>query len=141
MDNSFLSRYHYTKYKNFLKRRYLIRHWIPMFIGTPCIKTEQCRLESFWIRTGPTPSTDLRRTDTLHQPTGAWPYPIHDSVSTLMAHPDFFTVPDQSSIIGLFDLPNFFSLVWENRQWKQTMKTDNENSLWKQAMKTGNENR
>ena len=28
---------HYTKSKNYLKRRYRIRHWIPMFIGTPCI--------------------------------------------------------------------------------------------------------
>ena len=36
-DYSFLSRYHYTKLKNYLKRRYRIRHWIPMFIGTPCI--------------------------------------------------------------------------------------------------------
>ena len=35
-DYSFRSRYHYTKLKNYLKRRYLIRHWIPMFIGTPC---------------------------------------------------------------------------------------------------------
>ena len=34
-DYSFLSRYHYTKSKNYLKRRYWIRHWIPMFIGTP----------------------------------------------------------------------------------------------------------
>ena len=33
---SFLSRYHYTKSKNYLKRRYRIRHWIPMLIGTPC---------------------------------------------------------------------------------------------------------
>ena len=33
---SFLSRYHYTKSKNYLKRRYRIRHWIPMFFGTPC---------------------------------------------------------------------------------------------------------
>jgi len=32
-DYSFLSRYYYTKSKNYLKRRY---HWIPMFIGTPC---------------------------------------------------------------------------------------------------------
>jgi len=31
-----LSRYHYTKSKNYIKRRYRIRHWIPMFIGTPC---------------------------------------------------------------------------------------------------------
>ena len=30
------SRYHYTKSKNHLKRRYRIRHRIPMFIGTPC---------------------------------------------------------------------------------------------------------
>ena len=30
------SRYHYSKSKNYLKRRYRIRHWIPMFIGTPC---------------------------------------------------------------------------------------------------------
>ena len=35
-DYSFLSRYHYTKSKNYLKRLYWIRHWIPMFIGTPC---------------------------------------------------------------------------------------------------------
>ena len=35
-DYSFLSRYHYTKSKNYLKRRYRIRHWIPMFFGTPC---------------------------------------------------------------------------------------------------------
>ena len=35
---SFLSRYHYTKSKNYLKRRYRIRQWIPMFIRTPCIK-------------------------------------------------------------------------------------------------------
>ena len=26
----------YTKSKNYLKRQYWIRHWIPMFIGTPC---------------------------------------------------------------------------------------------------------
>ena len=37
-DYSFLSRYHYTKSKNYLKRRYRIRHWIPMFFGTPCTK-------------------------------------------------------------------------------------------------------
>jgi len=36
-DYSFLRRYHYTKSKNYFKRRYRIRHWIPMFIGTPCI--------------------------------------------------------------------------------------------------------
>ena len=36
-DYSFLSRYHYTKSKNYLKRRYRIRHWILMFIWTPCI--------------------------------------------------------------------------------------------------------
>ena len=35
-DYSFLSRYHYTKSKNCLKRRYRIRHWIPMFIGALC---------------------------------------------------------------------------------------------------------
>ena len=35
-DYSFLWRYHYTKSKNYLKRRYRIRHWIPMFFGTPC---------------------------------------------------------------------------------------------------------
>ena len=29
--------YIYTKSKNYLKRLYRIRHWIPMFIGTPCI--------------------------------------------------------------------------------------------------------
>ena len=36
-DYSFLCRYHYTKSKNYLKRRYRIRHWIPMFFGTPCM--------------------------------------------------------------------------------------------------------
>ena len=35
-DYSFLSRYHYTKSKNYLKRRYQICHSIPMFIKTPC---------------------------------------------------------------------------------------------------------
>ena len=34
-EYSFLSRYHHTKSKNYLKSRYRIRHWIPMFIGTP----------------------------------------------------------------------------------------------------------
>ena len=34
-DYSFLRRYHYTKSKNCLKRRYRIRHLIPMIIGTP----------------------------------------------------------------------------------------------------------
>jgi len=34
-DYSFLSRYHYTKSKNYLKRRYRNRHSIPMFFGTP----------------------------------------------------------------------------------------------------------
>ena len=37
-DYSFLSGYHFTKSKNYLKRRYRIRHWNPMFIGTPCMK-------------------------------------------------------------------------------------------------------
>ena len=32
---SFRSSYRYTKIKNYLKRLYRIRHWIPMFIGTP----------------------------------------------------------------------------------------------------------
>ena len=36
-DYSFLSKHHFTKSKNYLKRRYRIRHWIPMFFGTPCI--------------------------------------------------------------------------------------------------------
>ena len=36
-DYSFLSRYHYIKSKNYIKRRYRIPHWIPMFIGTPCM--------------------------------------------------------------------------------------------------------
>ena len=36
-DYSFLSIYHCTKSKNYLKRQYRIRHWIPMFIGTPCM--------------------------------------------------------------------------------------------------------
>ena len=36
IDYSILRRYHYTKSKNYFKRWYRIRHWIPMFIGTPC---------------------------------------------------------------------------------------------------------
>ena len=42
---SFLSRYHHTKSKNYLKRRYRIRHWIPMFFGTPCIRTNNLILK------------------------------------------------------------------------------------------------
>ena len=34
-DYSFLSRYHYIKSKNYLKRRYRNRLSVPMFIGTP----------------------------------------------------------------------------------------------------------
>ena len=45
IDYSFLSRYHYTKSKNYLKRRYRIRHWIPMFIGTLCIYQLSCFVE------------------------------------------------------------------------------------------------
>ena len=44
-DYSFLSSYHYTKSKNYLKRRYWIRHWMPMFIGTPCL----CQLSVGWL--------------------------------------------------------------------------------------------
>ena len=40
-DYSFLNRYHYTKSKNYLKRRYRARHWIPMFIGTSCISIKR----------------------------------------------------------------------------------------------------
>ena len=40
-DYSFLSRYHYTKSKNYLKRRYRIRHWMSIFFGTPCIFTRK----------------------------------------------------------------------------------------------------
>jgi len=36
---SFLRRYQYTKSVNYLKIRYRIRHWILMFIGTPCRQT------------------------------------------------------------------------------------------------------
>ena len=43
-DYSFLGRYHYTKSKNYLKRRYRIRHWIPMFFGTLCINVFQLTL-------------------------------------------------------------------------------------------------
>ena len=42
-DYGFLSWYHFTQSKNYLKRRYRIRHLIPMFIGTPCIS---CMIES-----------------------------------------------------------------------------------------------
>jgi len=40
-------RYHYTKSKNYFKRLYRIRHWIPMFIGTPCIRErfQGCRCQ------------------------------------------------------------------------------------------------
>ena len=34
-DYSFLSILKYNKSKNYLRRQYQIRHWIPMFIGTP----------------------------------------------------------------------------------------------------------
>ena len=44
-DYNILSRYHYTKSKNYLKRRYRILHWIPMFIGTPCISNVLCVLK------------------------------------------------------------------------------------------------
>ena len=40
IDYSFLNRYHYTKSNNYLKRRYRICHWIPMFIGTLCMNVE-----------------------------------------------------------------------------------------------------
>ena len=33
---AFLVGYHCTKSKNYLRRRYRICHWIPMFIVTPC---------------------------------------------------------------------------------------------------------
>ena len=58
-DYSFISRDHYTKPRNYLKRRYRIRHWIPMFIGTPCMweGLQECkkylfcykfRFQEFW---------------------------------------------------------------------------------------------
>ena len=47
-DYSFLIRFHYTKSKNYLKRLYRIRHWIPMFIGTPC--TIMFYYYSLWYR-------------------------------------------------------------------------------------------
>ena len=49
-DYSFLSRYHYTKSRNYFKRRYRIRHRIPMFIGTPCIS--RIVFEGFWTLKG-----------------------------------------------------------------------------------------
>ena len=40
-DYSFLSRYHFNKSKNFLRRQYRIRHSeFPCFFGTPCITIE-----------------------------------------------------------------------------------------------------
>ena len=45
-DYSFLSRYHFTKSKNYLERRYRIRHWIPMFIGTPCIGSARAQIQT-----------------------------------------------------------------------------------------------
>jgi len=36
----------YTKSKNYLKRRYRIRHRISMFIGTPCIYYTQIQLQT-----------------------------------------------------------------------------------------------
>ena len=47
-DYGFLSMYHYTKSKNYLKRRYRIRHWFPMFIGTPCRMNFMVRIKVFW---------------------------------------------------------------------------------------------
>ena len=45
-DYSFLNRYHYTKSKNYLKRRFRIRHWISMFIGTLCTQQLVCKKPS-----------------------------------------------------------------------------------------------
>ena len=45
-DYSFLCKYNYTKSKNYFKRRYRSRHWIPMFIGTPCTIA---KLIEWWI--------------------------------------------------------------------------------------------
>ena len=61
IDYSFLSRYHYTKPKNFLKRRYRICHWLPMFIGTPWISGDQNGVERKWRRLG----DKVRGTDTV----------------------------------------------------------------------------
>ena len=46
-DYSFLSWYHYTKSKNYLKRRYRIRHWILLFFGTTCIITHNYYLNLY----------------------------------------------------------------------------------------------
>ena len=48
-DYSFLRRYHYTKSKNYLKRRYRIRHWISMFIGKLCTQ-DLCTLDIYRCR-------------------------------------------------------------------------------------------
>ena len=48
-DYNFLCRYHYTKSKNYLKRRYRIRHWIPMFIGKPCTLPSSIAWPSYTI--------------------------------------------------------------------------------------------
>ena len=52
-DYSFLSRYHYTKSKNYSWRRYRIRHWIPMFFGTPCTIILSCNIKG-WLWLNPT---------------------------------------------------------------------------------------
>ena len=46
-DYSFLCRYHYTISKNYLKRRYRIRHWIPMFIDLNYFIDND---QSYWIK-------------------------------------------------------------------------------------------
>ena len=39
-DYNFLSKYHYTKSKNYLKRLYRLRQWIPCLLGLPVTERE-----------------------------------------------------------------------------------------------------
>ena len=53
--HSFLSRYHFTKSKNYLKRWYRIRYWIPMFFGTLCTITFHKKIWDLQIGVMPFP--------------------------------------------------------------------------------------
>ena len=43
--NNCLTRYNYTKSRNYLKRQYRNRHSIPMFIGTPCTASDLIEIQ------------------------------------------------------------------------------------------------
>jgi len=75
-DYSFLSYYHNTKLNNYLKRRYRIRHWIPMFIGTPCSFNTILKLQYNYYYYFSSTDTNLSEVyETNVAPTSASSYP------------------------------------------------------------------